>query len=325
MNLITCEDGTIIICTFKSVDATCKLVFVNLTQEKVTIYYGHYFLTMCSNGSDVPHLRYDSIHQCVLNKQTIEKILQCINNCLGHVPRIVVYDINNKMDIQSIYPSIQIGKKCYNLKQYALKNDVHGYCSEDELILIQNVMNTLFTAVDSSNKFLKKLYDVSECATKCDMKNGDEYTCSICTMIFNKPMELTCGHIFCDGCLRSLLHYTCSLCHKPFTFFNINKNTAIENIINNITVNCTQCLNVHTIIEQCFERNPIVKCNRCFEKLPITHCRSHFVSCLMVRNIYGSLLVFNPNACWNIYYDDVQFNNTFILSLLSTIRSGVTC
>uniref|UniRef100_A0A3Q4HML9 RING-type domain-containing protein n=1 Tax=Neolamprologus brichardi TaxID=32507 RepID=A0A3Q4HML9_NEOBR len=50
----------------------------------------------------------------------------------------------------------------------------------------------------------------------------DQFTCSICLEVFNKPVTTPCGHSFCQTCISSYWDgnstkmYQCPLCKESF-------------------------------------------------------------------------------------------------------------
>jgi len=60
----------------------------------------------------------------------------------------------------------------------------------------------------------------------------EPFTCSICFLLFEEPLVISCGHSFCKRCLQSLKPYQlyCPLCRIPFS--------SVENLPKNYAVQC---------------------------------------------------------------------------------------
>lgn len=196
-----------------------------------------------------------------------------------------------KFDIASI--PIMFRKKRYNINQYQHHSKI--YCSGDKRRIIKMLSYKFEAAYPKNIEFKDKMsYDIDDCVNKCDI-NFDEYTCSICTMIFNDPIKLNCGHGFCTLCLSQIKKRACPMCRQPFTYYEPKKDVIKYHILNIVMVNCGRCLSEHSINDQCFERNPLIKCKKCVAEIPLLDIHSHFVSCFMKRCHSCSLSILNDD------------------------------
>jgi hypothetical protein len=72
--------------------------------------------------------------------------------------------------------------------------------------------------------------------------------CSICQNIFNKPVELKCGHVFCKGCIGQWFKVTtktkimrnCPMCKKE-SADTPKISIYLQRLINNLEVKCLFC------------------------------------------------------------------------------------
>ncbi|XP_053577558.1 E3 ubiquitin/ISG15 ligase TRIM25-like [Bombina bombina] len=113
----------------------------------------------------------------------------------------------------------------------------------------------------------------------------EELTCSICLSIYTDPVNLSCGHNFCLGCIESVLGtqegsgvYTCPECRETFnTKPKLQRNITLCNIVRNLHptqlkkretgVFCTYC--IHSPV-------PAAKsCLMCEASLCDTHLSVH--------------------------------------------------
>ncbi|XP_053545158.1 E3 ubiquitin/ISG15 ligase TRIM25-like [Bombina bombina] len=113
----------------------------------------------------------------------------------------------------------------------------------------------------------------------------EELTCPICLSIYTDPVNLSCGHNFCLGCIESLLGtqegsglYTCPECRETFTKKpKLHRNIALCNVMKHLQITqpeqnrtgifCTYC--VHSPV-------PAAKsCLHCEASLCDTHLRVH--------------------------------------------------
>ncbi|XP_053578114.1 E3 ubiquitin/ISG15 ligase TRIM25-like [Bombina bombina] len=113
----------------------------------------------------------------------------------------------------------------------------------------------------------------------------EELTCPICLSIYTDPVNLSCGHNFCLGCIESVLGtqegsgvYTCPECRKEFCNRpELQRNIALCNVVTHLQITqpeqkdtgvfCTYC--VHSPV-------PAAKsCLLCEASLCDTHLRVH--------------------------------------------------
>ena len=66
--------------------------------------------------------------------------------------------------------------------------------------------------------------------------------CSICTDIFNKPVETQCRHTFCENCIKKWFETNqqkeCPICRQKLINSNFQTNRLINEIINDLKVKC---------------------------------------------------------------------------------------
>ncbi|XP_053578049.1 E3 ubiquitin/ISG15 ligase TRIM25-like [Bombina bombina] len=120
-------------------------------------------------------------------------------------------------------------------------------------------------------------------ATAEDLR--EELTCPICLSLYTEPVNLSCGHNFCLGCIESVLGtqedpglYTCPECRKEFSNRpKLQRNIALCNVVKHLQITqpeqkdtgvfCTYC--VHSPV-------PAAKsCLLCEASLCDTHLRVH--------------------------------------------------
>jgi len=73
------------------------------------------------------------------------------------------------------------------------------------------------------------------------MESINDYACTICTDVFNKPCTITaCGHSFCKDCIQGFLELQqcCPICRTPCTLRSIVYNKEIEKQISTATIRC---------------------------------------------------------------------------------------
>ena len=72
-------------------------------------------------------------------------------------------------------------------------------------------------------------------------KISQHLQCSICSLVFNNPMRLDCGHTFCYKCLVSLVakyNKLCPICRVAIKEGCITRDLLAYNIINDLEVTC---------------------------------------------------------------------------------------
>ncbi|XP_053578133.1 E3 ubiquitin/ISG15 ligase TRIM25-like [Bombina bombina] len=113
----------------------------------------------------------------------------------------------------------------------------------------------------------------------------EELTCPICLSLYTDPVNLSCGHNFCLGCIESVLGtqegsgvYSCPECRETFTKKpKLQRNIALCNVVKHLQITqpeqkdtgvlCTYC--VHSPV-------PAAKsCLMCEASLCDTHLRVH--------------------------------------------------
>ena len=66
--------------------------------------------------------------------------------------------------------------------------------------------------------------------------------CPICQDIFDEPMRITCGHTFCDTCLKKWEKKSgnnkCPLCREDYEPYYTGKDLLAQNMINDAMVTC---------------------------------------------------------------------------------------
>ncbi|AYV76260.1 MAG: RING finger protein 166-like protein [Terrestrivirus sp.] len=113
--------------------------------------------------------------------------------------------------------------------------------------------------------FTRNYIDIEECENKDILDKEYEYTCSICTCIFNKPQYLQCGHTFCLDCINNIHNSKCPLCISSFSKHLITPNKELENMISVLRFKCPTCNKVHRT-DNCSIYN--VKCKKCKKEMP---------------------------------------------------------
>ncbi len=80
-------------------------------------------------------------------------------------------------------------------------------------------------------------YDPSRFVVKVD----DEFLCSICSMVFDRPVETPCDHTFCEDCLKQWLMKT-AICPMDKTALTVNdlKNPSrkFRNMLAKLSIKC---------------------------------------------------------------------------------------
>lgn len=72
-------------------------------------------------------------------------------------------------------------------------------------------------------------------------KISQHLQCSICSLVFNNPMRLDCGHTFCYKCIVNLVskyHKLCPICRVNIKEGCITRDLLAYNIINDLEVTC---------------------------------------------------------------------------------------
>lgn len=88
-----------------------------------------------------------------------------------------------------------------------------GYCTFGWACKFVHTRDRLAVAYDLDRQFEKKLLDANRLETeKSTIEHID--TCGICKGIFKNPVQLKCGHIFCQKCAfeRYKTDHTCAVC-----------------------------------------------------------------------------------------------------------------
>lgn len=72
-------------------------------------------------------------------------------------------------------------------------------------------------------------------------KISQHLQCSICSLVFNNPMRLDCGHTFCYKCIMNLImnyNKLCPICRVSINEGCISRDLLAYNIINDLEVTC---------------------------------------------------------------------------------------
>ncbi|XP_014663773.1 PREDICTED: RING finger protein 166-like [Priapulus caudatus] len=104
----------------------------------------------------------------------------------------------------------------------------------------------------------------------------DTLTCAICLEIFEKPMVISCGHMFCNSCLNayeSMPDAQCPLCRSNFSPGRRKKACDVEKEISGSKSMCSGCS----------------------KKMSVSKLRSHHSSCSKLAKVARSLK-FSPVA-----------------------------
>ena len=77
-------------------------------------------------------------------------------------------------------------------------------------------------------------------------KISQHLQCSICSLVFNNPMRLDCGHTFCYKCIMNLVmkyNKLCPICRVSIKEGCISRDLLAFNIINDLEVTCNNEMN----------------------------------------------------------------------------------
>lgn len=85
---------------------------------------------------------------------------------------------------------------------------------------IMDIRNLSASTSLTSSLAISKLQQSSLSASNAALE--EHLTCAICYGIFSHPVALTCGHVFCEGCVQAVYEgkpekyrLSCPLCRKP--------------------------------------------------------------------------------------------------------------
>eukprot|EP01083_Nonionella_stella_P019418 53965_1 len=86
-------------------------------------------------------------------------------------------------------------------------------------------------------------HDAFEMPTFVDLKAAEQFICSICLNVFNKPVQIGCtGHVFCDECVQPLIKrdgtLRCPICRLQCHCNTIHRVQFIDRQIKNLLVKC---------------------------------------------------------------------------------------
>ncbi|AYV76259.1 MAG: RING finger protein 166-like protein [Terrestrivirus sp.] len=171
--------------------------------------------------------------------------------------------------------------------------------------------------IDKINRLYEKIYvrtyiDVDECENLDILNKEYEYTCSICTCIFNKPQYLQCRHTFCMDCIKSIHNSKCPLCVSPFTSQHIIPNKELEEMISVLRYKCGMCNKTH-----CMNDCPTyrTKCKQCKKEMSVDQFLVHVTkkspnnncsiatSCIHCNVMYYDLMINDhQKVCDKQYY-----------------------
>jgi hypothetical protein len=94
-------------------------------------------------------------------------------------------------------------------------------------------------SVDSNylSGFIRAQLDASVHADEQDL------ICSICQELFRDPINLVCGHIFCQSCITLAYRERnqCPNCSEPFGLGDFRPITVLKNYINSMGIKCADC------------------------------------------------------------------------------------
>ena len=70
---------------------------------------------------------------------------------------------------------------------------------------------------------------------------SEHLVCPICQEIFNYPIALLCGHVFCDGCIREWLKQqrNCPECRQSADMRNSHKDLIAHKFLDSVPVYCS--------------------------------------------------------------------------------------
>lgn len=71
------------------------------------------------------------------------------------------------------------------------------------------------------------------------------FTCNICTQIANTPLNIPCGHIFCNNCLKQwyTINQTCPTCRHSCNLEQIQINASVTKMIAQMDWKCKNYVN----------------------------------------------------------------------------------
>ncbi|AYV76258.1 MAG: RING finger protein 166-like protein [Terrestrivirus sp.] len=131
-----------------------------------------------------------------------------------------------------------------------------AYCSSQPTewdIAKQEILNKSTDGklnVNEINKLYEKsfpriYFDLGECDNADILSKEYEYTCSICTCIFNKPQYLHCKHTFCVDCIDRIHNQKCPLCVTPFLSHQVFPNKELDEMLSVLRFKCSTCNKTH--------------------------------------------------------------------------------
>ena len=123
----------------------------------------------------------------------------------------------------------------------------------------------------------------------------EEFLCSICLSVFEKPVQVSCGHVFCRKCIWNWLfdHESCPVDRSHVVMEDMKRiEIPLKNILDRQEMKCRfqGCNEISTLsrieshIHCCpFNPDPQVSCLECSRKFPRSQKGGH--KCLIMDSV----------------------------------------
>lgn len=73
---------------------------------------------------------------------------------------------------------------------------------------------------------------------------SDDLICCICQGLLTSTMELTCGHVFCEGCIMNWFEMkeSCPMCKAEIDIeIDVNPSKCLDRMVSKVNVSCAYC------------------------------------------------------------------------------------
>jgi hypothetical protein len=210
---------------------------------------------------------------------------------------------------------------------------IYDYVSLLQGNVVAELKETLIDEIESKyhilhNQYDKNIqYDINDCVEQKEM-DLQEFVCCVCTILFNKPILLACGHTLCQECCNSIISKKCPLCRESFNSKNIQKNISMEQVINKLIIKCNECDKYHELDYKCFVNNFNVQCTICKNSIKVNDFHNHLSICYLTQCKFCSKYIEKDNiekhylCCPKIYVIKNKYTNCSSIKIRNKIELG---